>query len=292
MMHPASGQWREQSLREQQPRARLAEAASQTVHVRSLFQNLWLGLVVLLFASAGWPVSVLAQEHAAFDAVAVKQAASGPLYPALDIDPGYLTARAASLQFLILQAFGIEEFQLAGTSGWMKSDLYSIYASAGRRVSSPEMMAMLRDMLSSRFHLICHRETREMSVYALTVDGKGAKLVPLTESPTISQRQATSRGDFSTMSVASTIQELVRYLNSRTGAAAVGLPVVDQTGLQGLYNIRLTVEVIRNPEGHGGRFDIDYFAALPRELGLRLTQTKAPINVVVVDSAQKPELER
>jgi uncharacterized protein (TIGR03435 family) len=275
----------------------VAEASSsqrgnQTVQIRPRLQYLWFGLGGLFFALAGWPVSVLAQEHAVFDAVAIKRAESGLLYPALDIDPGYLTAKAASLHFLILQAFGIEEFQLTGTAGWMKSDLYSIYAAAGRRVSSPEMMAMLRNMLSSRFHLIFHRETRELPVYALTVDVKGAKLEPLTEAPTVSQLQSKLLGGhLITRSVGSSIQELVHYLNSRTGAAAVGLPVVDHTGLQGLYRIRLTFEAIPNPEGNGGRLDIDYFAALPRELGLRLKRTRAPINLVVVDGAQKPELE-
>jgi len=214
------------------------------------------------------------------------------LYPALDIDPGYLAARAASLHFLILQAFGIEEFQLANTTQWMKSELYSIHAAAGKPVSKSEMMAMLRDMLSSRFHLIFHRETPELPVYALTVDGKGSKLVPLAEPQTISQLQNTTSGDFVTMPVGSSIQEFVHYLNTRTGAIAVGLPVVDQTGLQGLYRIRLTFEVTHpDPEIHGGKFNIDYFAQLPRQLGLRLKQTKAPINMVIVDSAQKPEVD-
>ena len=261
------------------------------MYIKPSFQLLWLGLVGLFFEIASAPVSVLAQEHATFDAVAIDRAKSGPSYPQLDIDPGYLSARAASLHFLILQAFGIEEFQLANTAQWMKSDLYSIHAAAGKRVSSSEMMAMLRDLLSSRFHLIFHRETRELPVYALTVDRNGAKLIPLTEVNN-SQLQSTTSGDQITRPVGSSIQEFVHYLNSRTGAAAVGLPVVDQTGLQGLYRIRLTFEVTHpDPDIKGGRFSIDYFAELPRQLGLRLKQTKAPINVVIVDSAQKPELD-
>lgn len=262
------------------------------MYIKPPFQLLWLGLVGLFFEIASTPVSVLAQEHATFDAVAIKRAESGPLYPQLDIDPGYLSAKAASLHFLILQAFGIEEFQLVNTAQWMKSDLYSIHAAAGRRVSSSEMMVMLRDLLSSRFHLIFHRETRELSVYALTVDRNGAKLVPLTEVQTNSRLQSTTGGGLITRPVGSSIQEFVHYLNSRTGAAAVGLPVVDQTGLQGLYGIRLTFEVTHpDPDIKGGRFNIDYFAELPRQLGLRLKQTKAPIDVLIVDSAEKPALD-
>jgi uncharacterized protein (TIGR03435 family) len=261
------------------------------VHSKPPFHLPWFGLVGLFFEIACIPVSVLAQEHAAFDAVAIKRAESGPLYPQLDIDPGYLSARAASLHFLILQAFGIEEFQLINTAPWMKSDLYSIHAAAGKRVSSSEMMVMLRDLLSSRFHLIFHRETQELPVYALTVDKSGAKLVPLTDVNS-SQLQSTTRGNMTTKPVGSSVQELVHYLNSRTGSAALGLPVVDQTGLQGLYRIRLTFEDTHpDPDIKGGKLIIDYFAELPRQLGLRLKQTKAPINVLIVDSAQKPELD-
>jgi uncharacterized protein (TIGR03435 family) len=46
-----------------------------------------------------------------------------------------------------------------------------------------------------------------------------------------------------------------------------------------------------DPDIKGGRFSIDYFAELPIQLGLRLKQTKAPINVLIVDSAEKPELD-
>lgn len=232
-----------------------------------------------------------AQGHPAFDAVVVKRAKSGPLYPRLDMDPGYLSAKAASLHFLILQAFGLEEFQLSDSDGWTKSDLYSIHAAAGKRASSSEMMAMLRDLLQSRFRLVVHRETRELPVYALTVDKDGAKLTALAhvdDSPS----QSTVRGSFVTRPVGSSIPELVHYLNAKGRLAAIGLPVVDRTGLQGLYRIRLRYDTVRNADNTGGTFLIDYFAELPRQLGLRLLQTKLPIDMLVVDGVQKPELDQ
>jgi uncharacterized protein (TIGR03435 family) len=217
------------------------------------------------------------------------------MYPDFDLDPGYLTARAASVHFLILRAFGLEEFQLvdqAETTPWMKSELYAIHASAGRSASRAEMMVMLRGLLASRFHLVFHRETREMPVYALTVDAKGAKIQPIQKEQTIAELQNTRRrAHLVTMPVGSSVPEFVHYLNTRTGAIAVGLPVVDQTGLNGKYRIRLEFEVIPNAEGNGGKFEIDYFTELPKQLGLRLTKTKAPVEMVIVDSVQKPTLD-
>lgn len=248
-------------------------------------------LIALLSEMVAIPVCVPAQEESAFEAVVIKRAEHGPLYPRLDTDPGYLSAKAASVHFLIRQAFGLEEFQLIDTGGWVKTDLYSIYAAAGKATSTAEMMAMLRTLLASRFHLAYHREARQTTVYALTVDKSGAKLVPINalDNPLTPNKVNGSRV---TRPVGSSVQEFVRYLNSRTGAAAVGLPVVDNTGLQGLYRIRLTFEATRNAENNGGRYDIDWLTEIPKQLGLRLKQAKASINMLIVDSVSKPDLDQ
>jgi len=252
----------------------------------------FLSLAVLIAGKFGASGPLSAQEQARFDAVSIKRAKSWPLYPALDINPGYLYARAASLHFLVLQAFGIEEFQMAHAAEWMDSELYTIHAAAGKPSSSAEMMGMLRDMLSARFHLVVHRETQELPVYALTVDKNGAKLAAITEAQNESQLRLTTTGNSITLPAGSSIPEFVHYLNTRKRGVAVGLPVVDQTGLSGLYRIRLTFE-LTHPEGQPtvGKFSIDYFSELPKQLGLRLRQTKAPIDMLIIDSARKPDLE-
>jgi uncharacterized protein (TIGR03435 family) len=196
------------------------------------------------------------------------------------------------LHFLLLEAFGLEEYQLEDTVPWSRVDLYAIYAGSGKSASSSEMMVMLRGLLASRFHLVFHRETREMPVYALTVDAKGSKLRPISGPQTIAELQNTIRaGNMVTRPVGSSVAELVHFLNNRGSQATIGLPVVDRTGLPGMYRIRLEFESIRNPDGKSGRFVIDYFDELPRQLGLRLEKTKAPINMLIVDSAQRPDLD-
>jgi uncharacterized protein (TIGR03435 family) len=150
------------------------------------------------------------------------------------------------------------------------------------------MMAMLRNLLATRFQLSFHRETRDLSVYALVVDKTGPKM-PLLGQGTASVSTKYS-ADRAIQVVGSSIQDLVRYLNTRKGPIAVGLPVVDQTGLHDVYKIQLVFEYYRHSDG-GGQMEIDYPTALPAQLGLRLKQTKAPVELLVVDGAKRPALD-
>ncbi len=248
----------------------------------------WVNLVLCVAA----PLAHLcAQERAAFDAVLIGRGPTDhPPFSTLHVTPKSLTASGASLHQLVTQAFEVEDYQLSGLKGWMDSEPYAIYARAEVAMDRARMMEALRELLATRFQLKLHRETTEMKVLALTVDKGGAKLVPLAQDENPALLPDRQDGDRIIRSVGSSVQELVRFLNSRTGAASLGRPVVDRTGIQGLYRIRLTYGVEVNPDGSGGRFLIDYPSALVRELGLRLESTKAPVDILIIDSAARPEL--
>lgn len=245
-------------------------------------------VIFIAYLSVALPI-LIGQEHGAFEAVVIKRSGL-PLFPRLDIDPGYLRAKSTNLKYLITYAFGIEDYRLSGMSEWMESDCYSIDATTGTAIPKAQMTAMLRDMLMKRFQLKYHYETRDLSVFALVVDKKGSKLAPLGQSEYDSQFFHSS-GDRITRSIGSSIQDLVHYLNSRTGVAALARPVIDRTGLQGLYKIHLTFDVEVNPDGRGGRLDIHYPSALTRQLGLKLDPTKANIDIFVIDAAAKPKVD-
>jgi len=69
-------------------------------------------------------------------------------------------------------------------------------------------------------------------------------------------------------------------------------PVIDKTGLLGTFDFDLSW----NPDAtqFGGRFTVEgsnlpeLFAALREQIGLRLEAGKVPIDVIVVDHAEKP----
>jgi uncharacterized protein (TIGR03435 family) len=228
--------------------------------------------------------------HEVFEAVALKEAAKGArAMQRLDITPGRLSAPAASLRYLVTEAFGLERYQVGEMPGWMESDVYTINASTGRPVDSQEIRAMLRELLESRFHLKTHREVRRMAVFALVVDKGGLKMTPFSDGQPLVESQ--NNDDEVTLPIGTTISDLVKHLNTRSGSLAVGRPVIDKTGLEGRYMIRLTFQVAVNREAGAGTYSIDYPSALRKELGLRLEPLNAPVEFLVVDSAQKPVLD-
>jgi uncharacterized protein (TIGR03435 family) len=231
------------------------------------------------------------QERGAFETVTITRSVSNrPPMPVLNITPQRLAAPGASLLDLIELAYGIEPYQIAGFKAWMGSESYVIAATTAAPVDRPRMMVMLQDMLASRFQLKFHREDRELSVFALVVDKGGSKLVPLApgESPEFSQQ----RGDRVIRSVGSTVTDLVRLMNSRTTPTPLGKPVVDRTELKGNYRIRLTFSVSPDKDGPGGKLVLDWGYSLGTELGLKLESAKATTNMLVIDNAAKPTLDK
>ena len=89
-------------------------------------------------------------------------------------------------------------------------------------------------------------------------------------------------GDFN----ASAVGIAGAYTN--TGAAALGWPVVDRTGLTGSYNLRLTVEIHADPDGRSGTWGVDYLTELPRQFGLRLSSARDDYQFLVIDQAEEP----
>jgi len=117
-------------------------------------------------------------------------------------------------------------------------------------------------------------------VLALVVDQGGPKLPPLGfEDKLWSSKRD---GNRATMPVGSSMQDLIRCLNNKTGVGALNKRVVDRTGLQGQYNIRLTYDVEPDPDHPNLELlDIDFPSEL-KKLGLRLEPAKAPIDFLVI----------
>src|SRR5579862_7074000 len=83
-----------------------------------------------------------------------------------------------SVRALIAAAYGLSPPVIVGGPGWLDTDRYDIAAvtPGDVRPNLDEQMAMLRKLLIERCKLTFHREEREFSVYALTVNRNGPKL--------------------------------------------------------------------------------------------------------------------
>jgi uncharacterized protein (TIGR03435 family) len=159
------------------------------------------------------------------------------------------------------------------------------------RVGLEQMRPMVKALLTDRFKLAIRSETKEGPVYALVVARNGPRFKPSKiEEKDCDQiengagtgchsikfiQNATSWG-FSgeAMAISDVVAYLLRYMDR---------PVIDKTGLTGLFDIH--VEVPR-PENRGEWFD----AALRElgELGLKLEPQKGPVETLVIDRVERP----
>jgi uncharacterized protein (TIGR03435 family) len=207
--------------------------------------------------------------------------------------PG-LTADGVTLKFLVVHAYGVLAYQVSGGPGWMNTDRWDIRAKAGNskvRVQSEQFLTMLRALLADRFQLKVHSETKEMYVFALVVAKNGPKLTPHT-----GPGQDTRVG-WGSLSLQKGGTAALAYWLSRQ----LGRTVVDKTELEGEYNFTLEWQ----PEPGGGVETLglppdprtsppadmnrpSIFTAVQEQLGLRLDARKGPVEIIVIDHAEKP----
>ena len=125
-------------------------------------------------------------------------------------------------------------------------------------------------------------EKRQVPVYALVVGKGGPKLRPPSE-PRHELHGVNGRNQFlETDSV--TMYDLADYI---LGSFATDRPVIDRTGLTGTYKLRIEAtpdRIGRNPQPG----DLSIFTAVQEQLGLKLEPSPAPLDILVIDSAQKP----
>jgi uncharacterized protein (TIGR03435 family) len=238
--------------------------------------------------------------------------------------PGSLVIRYASLHWLTGRAYGRRgPFRIDGGPEWADDPLFQLTAAAKDRPPLEPWFAsigpMLQSVLRDRFALRFHYETRQLPAYTLVVESGGPKLKrtatrsctvihwPVGQLPPESKKPVCGTGrqalttrlnhtdDIVGMSIAGGADNpasLVNFLSSRIGA-----PVLDKTGLKGLYNIHLEWNLAateaqmrhRQPSSTDGD-NPSIFAAVQNQLGLKLEPAEGPVQVLVIDHAEKPSL--
>jgi uncharacterized protein (TIGR03435 family) len=206
---------------------------------------------------------------------------------------GRLRATNSTLRQLINAAYGIPDFRISGTTGWMNSDRFDIEAKAAGDPPREQMQRMLQILLADRFKLAVHRETRELPTYDLLVANGGPKFK---EGKCVGQPGpqnpcgafSGSAGHF--FARAAKISQLTLFLSTLESRVTV-----DKTGLTGEYDMDFTWTPVDPPLGPGdpGQAPPDpngpsIFAALQEQLGLRVEPSKGPVEILVVDGAEKP----
>jgi uncharacterized protein (TIGR03435 family) len=191
--------------------------------------------------------------------------------------PGRFTAMTATLKDLVAWSHGVRRFQVSGGSGWFDSDHYDISARADGAPAFATLRSMTRTLLEDRFQLKLHRETRELPVYELRLGKNGSKLHEVSSAGLgvgFSKGRLNGKGtDMATF---------VQVLSDQ-----VDRVVLDRTGLAGFYEFTLswTPDEAQLAEEPGPSL----FSAVQEQLGLKLEPARGPVEILVVDHAEKPD---
>lgn len=226
----------------------------------------------------------------AFDVASIKPANSGRPGMSIETEPGRFKAINATVSFFIQYAYGVKEFQLSGGPSWMGSDKFDIDAKSEIKGQDPgdrEFPPMMRTLLVDRFQLKVHWETRSMPVFNLVVAKGGPKF----EHASQSANPGTRRNNSGQITISKgTLASLASSLSN-----ILGKIVIDKTGLIGDFDMTLKwtpddyQQAPFRPNGPPpDPNNPSIFTALQEQLGLRLEDSRGPVEVVVVDSVQKP----
>jgi uncharacterized protein (TIGR03435 family) len=245
-------------------------------------------LPALLLTIASFPA--YGQPRPAFEVASIKPNKTGAGPDSIAIAPGgqRFTATNTSLKLLVIIAYdAVNDRRVSGGPGWVNSEHYDIDAKADRSASPQEIHRMLQNLLEDRFKLKLHHETKETPVYVLTaVDYQPH----FRENPSGGPPHPFRRGsDGQTIFENSPISQLAYFLDRR-----LDREVIDQTGLKGNYDFELnwTPNLPSRggdlPEGPAPDPNASVVRALREQLGLKLTATKAPMEMLVIDGVEKP----
>lgn len=193
-----------------------------------------------------------------------------------DVDspsPGRFYALNGSIGELVRFAYDIKEYQLSAPDWMIKGDGYDIEANAAPGTTRKQMRPMVQTLLQERFKLVIHRETRMLPLYVLTVARGGPKLKQAAEGERRSGNFEHTRLTSRKVSMPQFAEDLSREMDQI---------VQDSTGISGLYDIVLEFAPDESATGLPS-----IFTAIQQQLGLKLTASKGPVEIVVVDHAEK-----
>lgn len=237
-----------------------------------LIRRIGLSIVCLAFLAEG---SLSGQS---FDVASIK--ASPPdAHPETRRWPGgRFTATGVTLRALIQRAWDVQDFQVAGGSKWTDNDRFDIAARA-RPEDSTNVNLLLQGLLAERFHLKIRQETRATSGYSLVIARKGLKLSPKPNGGATTWSLV--RGNL----VAGNVS--MGMLASDILQKALHRPVVDNTGLDGSYDLKLTWAP---DDGDSATIEAlpSFFTAVREQLGLELKAHRQQVVVFVIENAEKP----
>ncbi len=244
-------------------------------------------------------------------------------------DPSRISYTRVTFANLLARAYDVAEDQISGPS-WMTSDRFTLIATLPSSTTKTQLQAMLQRLLTVRFHLAIHHETRDFRCYQLTIAGKGLNAKNLKRVPDAAeeerpevdrtrQRPESSTLDengcplitkpgvqmvgrfgpkscssFQNTSMAEFAKTISVMIQMSEGTPASEIRLRERTGITGQFNFTLKVALIPySLRNNVTETDTDppLEIALEQQLGLKLAKIKEPLDAIVVDQADRTPAE-
>ena len=307
--------------------------------MKRILSSLWVLAAIVAASPASRAQAPAAAPARRFEVASIKPSNPNPgsvqaslpiIVPAL----GRLQAQNMTLRLLIVAAYQKQSFQVIGGPDWLNTTKFDINArAADAKASTIGLLEMLQRLLADRFKLRVHAETRQVPIYALMLARSDGRLGPglkrsTADCPGYKEQQqkmleAIARGGIGGLTAMMPKPGESRTCGVSPGASTsagigiklngmpivmltemltqlVGRPVVDKTGLNGLYDyeIRIDVPTLMRMYAELGVNLPNAAASLPEgpslmttlqeNLGLKLAAQRGPGQVLIVDSVSPP----
>jgi uncharacterized protein (TIGR03435 family) len=236
----------------------------------------------------------------AFDVATIKpfDTKNGVMEAGVHVYPGgRLEVHALPLKALVMAAYNLGYWQLSGGDDWMEKDVYDMEAKPAAQsgtyslrhtrygIGDERVRQMLQTLLIERFRLKVNRETKTGPVFLLERSGKTLQLKPskYTEDHPVNGTVGFS-GEIEYTGghwyvFDSSIPQLAKFASDYI----LHRPVIDKTGLDGSFDYKeADVEIDQEQDFQGS------FPFFIQEIGLKLTPSKGPVEMLVIEHAEKP----
>jgi uncharacterized protein (TIGR03435 family) len=246
-------------------------------------------LIISVLCTVGGVTSIAQQTPAPrFEAASIKPTLPGAkgLTPP-DFRGNRFTMTNLPAVFLLVRAFDVRAAdELIGIPSWLNTERYDVVATAPEGSTARDVMPMLAHLLETRFNLRAHKEAREQPAYVLTIASADGSLGSQLRRSEGCLPRATCDGRVS--------QSTASYFHFKGAqwslileqiASALDHRLIDRTGLSGAFDADLEFARKLSVQQDSG---VDIFAAVRQQLGLKLEQTRARVDVVVIDAIERP----
>jgi uncharacterized protein (TIGR03435 family) len=197
------------------------------------------------------------------------------------IESARYSVPCSHLKALITWAYDLKDVPIEGGPKWIDSPdfRFEVEATAGSFTTVAQKRLMLQELLADRFQLKLHREKQMRPVFVLVVAKGGSKLHDTLPADPHGQVRFGMQGKTKILTGAgSRMSDLVPWVRSIVPER----PIVDETGLTGAYDFKL--EWLPDAD----QPTVAFFSAIQDQLGLKVEDRKSPMDVLIVDSVDKP----